>query len=218
MKVWNGEEAGRFLRHVAEDRLAALWTVALHCGLRRGELAGLRWKDVDLDSGTLTVAQQMTEANHQLVISTPKAKSQRQILLAPATVVSLRQHRALQRRERLALGEAWTDTGYVFVDEAGRSYHPHSYLPMFRRACATAGVPRIRLHDLRHTMATLALEAGVHPKVVQEQLGHSGINVTLDIYSHVPQAVRRDSAAKIAALFGTVDPAAADHHDRASID
>jgi integrase len=147
-----------------------------------------------------------------------EAKSQRQILLAPATVVSLRQHRALQRRERLALGEAWTDTGYVFVDEAGRSYHPHSYLPMFRRACATAGVPRTRLHDLRHTMATLALEAGVHPKVVQEQLGHSGINVTLDIYSHVPQAVRRDSAAKIAALFGTVDPAAADHHDRASID
>ncbi len=217
MKVWNGEEAARFLRHVAEDRLAALWTVALHCGLRRGELAGLRWKDVDLDRATLTVAQQMTEANHQLVISTPKSKSQRQILLAPATVASLRQHRAVQLRERLALGEAWTDSGYVFVDEAGRSYHPHSYLPMFRRACGRAGVPKIRLHDLRHTMATLALEAGVHPKVVQEQLGHSGINVTLDIYSHVPQAVRRDSAAKIAALFDN-DPVAADPADRASVD
>ena len=108
----------------------------------------------------------------------------------------------MQLRERLALGEAWTDTGYVFVDEAGEPYHPHSYLRMFQRACAGAGVPAIRLHDLRHTMATLALQAGVHPKVVQEQLGHSAINVTMDIYSHVPQAVRRESATKIAALFG----------------
>jgi integrase len=140
-----------------------------------------------------------------VVISAPKGRSQRQIVLAPATVAALRQHRAVQLRERLALGEAWVDTGYVFVDEAGQPYHPHSYLTMFRRACARAGVPRIRLHDLRHTMATLALQAGVHPKVVQEQLGHSAINVTMDVYSHVPQAVRRESANTIAALFGSPD-------------
>ncbi len=201
MIVWTADEAARFLDHVSTERLAALWTLALHTGMRRGELAGLRWKDIDLDRATLTVAQQRTNANHEVVISTPKGKSQRQIMLAPPTVAALRQHGAVQLRERLALGEAWTDTGYVFVDEAGHPNHPHSYLAMFLRACVRAEVPRIRLHDLRHTMATLALQAGVHPKVVQEQLGHSGINVTFDIYSHVPQAVRRDSASKIAALF-----------------
>lgn len=202
MTVWTADEAKRFLDAMAEDRLIALWTVALHTGLRRGELAGLRWTDIDLKSATLTVAQQRTTANHQVVITTPKAKSQRQLLLAPATVAALRAHLHRQRQERLALGPAWTDSGYVFVDEAGTEYHPHRFTKMFEDAVKRAGVPRIRLHDTRHTMATLALEAGVHPKVVQEQLGHSAIAVTLDTYSHVPQAVRRDSADKIAGLFG----------------
>ena len=203
MSVWTAEEASTFLDAVAHDRLAALWTIALHTGLRRGELAGLRWKDVDLDAAALTVAQQRTTAGNQVVVMTPKAKSQRQLLLAPATVAALDGHRKRQRTERLALGPAWTNTGYVFVDEAGEPYHPQRLLKMFEQAMRRAGVPAIRLHDLRHTMATLALQAGVHPKVVQEQLGHSGINVTLDIYSHVPQAVRRESAAKMAGLFGS---------------
>ena len=107
-----------------------------------------------------------------------------------------------QHRERLALGPDWTDSGYVFVDEVGVEYHPHRFTKMFEDAVERTGVPRIRLHDTRHTMASLALEAGVHPKVVQEQLGHSEIAVTLDTYRHVPRAVRRDSADKIAGLFG----------------
>ncbi len=90
----------------------------------------------------------------------------------------------------------------MFVDEAGVEYHLHRFTKMFEDAVKQAGVPKIRLHDTRHTMASLALEAGVHPKVVQEQLGHSAIAVTLDTYSHVPQAVKRDSADKIAGLFG----------------
>ena len=202
MNVWTAVEASRFLDAVTDDRLAAVWTLALHTGLRRGELAGLRWTDVDLKAGTLTVAQQRTTANHAIVVTTPKAKSQRQLLLAPATTAALKAHRRHQRKERLALGPAWMDSGYVFVDEAGVEYHPHRFTKMFEKAVAGAGVPKIRLHDTRHTMATLALAAGVHPKVVQEQLGHSTISVTLDTYSHVPQAVRRDSADKIASLFG----------------
>jgi integrase len=205
MKTWTAAEATTFLDGIAGDRLAALWTLALHTGLRRGELAGLRWKDVDVEGGTLTVAQQRTNANHEIVVSTPKGKSQRQLLLAPATVAVLRLHRAVQLRERLALGEAWTDTGYVFVDEAGQPYHPGRFLPMFHVACDRAHVPKIRLHDVRHTMATLALQAGIHPKVVQEQLGHSAIGVTMDVYSHVPQAVRRESASRIAGLFANRD-------------
>ncbi|MDX2381042.1 MAG: site-specific integrase [Acidimicrobiia bacterium] len=201
MTVWTAEEATRFLDAVAEDRLVALWTLALHTGLRRGELAGLRWVDVDLDASMLTVAQQRTTANHATVVTAPNAKSQRQLLLAPATVAALKAHLRHQRQERLALGPAWTDRGYVFVDEAGVEFHPHRFTKMFEDAIKRTGAPKIRLHDTRHTMASLALEAGVHPKVVQEQLGHSAIAVTLDRYSHVPQAVRRDSADKIAGLF-----------------
>jgi integrase len=201
MTVWTAEEAARFLRAVADDRLGALWAVALHTGLRRGELAGLRWVDVDLRNGTLTVAQQRTTASYKVIVSAPKAKSHRQLLLAPQTVSALDKHRKSQRVERVAGGPAWHDTGYVFVDELGEPYHPQLLRHLFEQAARYAGAPIIRLHDLRHTMATLALQAGVHPKVVQEQLGHSGIDVTLDVYSHVPQAVRRDSASKIAELY-----------------
>jgi len=114
---------------MADDRLIAVWTVALHTGLRRGELAGLRWTDIDLRGGTITVAQQRTTANHAIVVTTPKAKSQRQLLLAPATVAALKGHRQRQRQERMALGPAWTDSKYVFVDEAGVEYHPHADRP-----------------------------------------------------------------------------------------
>jgi integrase len=120
-RVWTAAEARQFLDALADDRLVALWTLALHTGMRRGELAGLRWSDVDLDAGTLTVAQQRTSANYEEVIAAPKAKSHRQLLLAPATVVALRDHLRRQREERLRLGPAWTDSGYLFVDEAGSS-------------------------------------------------------------------------------------------------
>jgi integrase len=201
MSVWTAEEGGRFLRSVADDRLAALWTLALHTGLRRGELAGLRWSDVDLREGTVTIAQQRTTASYQVVVSAPKAKSHRQLLLAPHTVAALERHRKQERVERIGLGPAWQDSGYVFVDELGAPYHPQRIRVLFEQAARAAELPLIRLHDLRHTMATLALQAGVHPKVVQAQLGHSRIDVTLDVYSHVPQAVRRESAQKIAALY-----------------
>jgi integrase len=202
LKVWTADDARRFLDALADDRLVALWSLALHTGMRRGELAGLRWTDVDLDGSTLTVAQQRTSANYEEVIAAPKAKSHRQLILAPVTVAVLRSHLRRQREERIRLGPAWTDSGYLFVDKAGVPYHPQRFTKLFADAVAATGVPKIRLHDTRHTMATLALEAGVHPKVVQEQLGHSAIAVTLDTYSQVPQAVKRDSADKIAGLFG----------------
>ncbi len=201
MQAWTAEEAVRFLGGVADTRLLALWIVALHTGLRRGELAGLRWKDIDVGGATLTVAQQRTTADYAVVVMAPKAKSQRQLQLAPATIAALEAHRKRQRIERVAAGPAWENTGYVFVNELGQPYHPSRLREMFEKDCIRVGVPAIRLHDLRHTMATLALQAGVHPKIVQEQLGHSAINVTLDIYSHVPQAVKREAAGKIAGIF-----------------
>jgi integrase len=201
MSVWTSAEARRFLDSLVGDRLQGLWALALHTGMRRGELAGLRWSDVDLERATLTIAQQRTTAGKETVTTTPKARSQRQLLLAEATVGVLRDHLERQEAERLAAGVAWVDSGYVFVDEAGVPLLPQRLTKTFASAIARVDVPKIRLHDVRHTMATSALEAGVHPKVVQEQLGHATIAVTMDTYSHVPQAVRRESTARIAGLF-----------------
>ncbi|MEP1125509.1 MAG: tyrosine-type recombinase/integrase [Ilumatobacter sp.] len=201
MSVWTSEEARRFLDSLEEDRLRGLWTLALHTGMRRGELAGLRWSDVDLDGGTLTIAQQRTTAGSKTVTMAPKARSQRQLLLADPTVASLCEHLERQVIERFDAGVAWVESGYVFVDESGEPLLPQRITKMFAAAIARADVPTIRLHDVRHTMATNALAAGVHPKVVQEQLGHATIAVTMDIYSHVPQAVRREGAGRIAGLF-----------------
>ena len=201
MTVWTSEEARRFLDSLTDDRLRGLWALALHTGMRRGELAGLRWSDVDLEAATLTVAQQRTTAGKQTVTTTPKARSQRQLLLAASTVKVLRDHQQRQQQERERAGVAWVESGYVFVDEGGTPLLPQRLTKMFATAIGRVDVPKIRLHDVRHTMATTALEAGVHPKVVQEQLGHATIAVTMDIYSHIPQAVRRESAGRIAGLF-----------------
>jgi integrase len=181
--------------------VAALWLLALNTGMRRGELAGLRWQDIDFDGSALAVKQQRTTADFRVVVSEPKARSRRVITLDGSVLDALRAHRRHQREERLAVGPGWEDSGYVFVDEIGRPYHPDRLLRMFRDACRSVGVPPIRLHDLRHTMATVALRAGIHPKVVQERLGHSSIALTLDTYSHVTPTLQRAAAETLAELL-----------------
>jgi integrase len=169
--------------------------------MRRGELAGLRWQDVDLDAGTLAVTQQRTTADYRVVVAEPKARSRRVITLDASVIDALRAHRRRQLEERLAARPAWADTEYVIVDEVGRPYHPQRLRLLFERACREAEVPPIRLHDLRHTMATTALRAGIHPKVVQERLGHSSIALTLDTYSHVTPTLQRAAAETLGELF-----------------
>jgi integrase len=117
------------------------------------------------------------------------------------TITVLRQHRARQLEERGTAGPAWTESGHVFVREDGEPYHPQRIAQLFQRATRQAGLPPIRLHDLRHTSATLALSAGIHPKVVQERLGHSYIAITLDTYSHVVQGMQAEAATRVAELI-----------------
>ena len=121
------------------------------------------------------------------------------ITLDASVCEAFRVHRRRQLEERLMAGPVWTDSGYVFVDEIGQPYHPRRLRLMLGRACRDTGVPSIRLHDLRHTMATTALRAGIHPKVVQERLGHSSI--TLDTYSHVTPTLQRAAADALGELF-----------------
>lgn len=186
--------------------MAPCWILALTAGLRRGELAGLRWEDVDLDRAVLRIAvQRTTDSDYNIVSKEPKASSRRSEAVAEQMVTVLRRHRIRQAQERLAAGPAWQDSGLVFVDECGRGYHPQRITDLFHEAAAAAGLPRIRLHDLRHTSATLALVAGVHPKILQERLGHASIGMTLDIYSHVLAGMQHDAAAQVEGLLWSAD-------------
>jgi integrase len=209
LRVWTPEEAAAFVTAVEGQRLAPCWLLALTAGLRRGELAGLRWEDVDLDRAVVRIAvQRTTDSDYNIVSKEPKASSRRSVALAEQMVAALRRHRIRQAQERLAAGPAWQDSGLGFVDDLGRGYHPQRITDLFHEAAAAAGLPRIRLHDLRHTSATLALVAGIHPKIVQERLGHASIGMTLDIYSHVLAGMQHDAAAQVEGLLWAAEPPA----------
>jgi integrase len=201
MRAWSAEEARAFLDSVADDRLRACWHLALATGLRRGELAALRWSDLDGDR--LTVARSRTAAGYEVTEREPKSGRSRTVVLDAATVAELRAHRRRQLEERLAWGEAWTDTGYVFTREDGEAIHPHSLSQFFETRVQAADVPRISLHGTRHTHATLALAAGISPRMMQERLGHSSVSITLDLYTHPTDEQHEDAAARLGAvLFG----------------
>jgi integrase len=186
MACWSAAEAQRFLVAAAADRLYAAWVIFLARGLRRGELAGLRWDIVDLDAGRLRITRTRVVVNGKVMDSTPKtAAGRRNVPLDPGLVEVLRNHRKRQLEERLAWGGSWADTGHLFVREDGRPLSPESISQKFERLCKRTGVPVIRLHDLRHTAATLMLEDGTPVKVAAEMLGHSNPAITQSIYQHV---------------------------------
>jgi integrase len=181
-------------------------------GMRRGEALGLRWADVDLDAARLAVRQTVIEVNHKIEFSMPKtAKGRRTIALDAPTVEVLREHRKRQAAQRLEFGPGWADHDLVFADYDGSPLMPERFSSRFGEQVKKLGLPPISPHSLRHTWATLALPAGVHPKVVQERLGHANVNITLDIYSHVTGPLHSDAAEQVAGLVfgprtGTQDP------------
>jgi integrase len=170
-------------------------------GMRRGEAIGLRWSDVDLENARLAVRRALIPINRDVVVSEPKtAKGRRVIALDPGTVEVLQAQAVRQVDEQTRAGEAWVETGLVFTQESGEALDPESVSRYFRQAVKLSMLPSIRLHDLRHTHATLALQAGIHPKVVSERLGHATISITLDTYSHAIPALQEAAAALIAGL------------------
>ena len=169
------------------DRLEAIYVVAVHCGLRQGELLGLKWEDVDLEAGTLSVRRSLAWVKREPVFNQPKNGKGRSIRLTRAATEAFKRHRAAQNAERLWLGGFWEEGGLVFPGERGQPMRAFSLTGgSFKRLLKRAGLPeKTRFHDLRHTCATLLLLEGVHPKFVQELLGHATISITLDTYSHV---------------------------------
>lgn len=201
MRVWTAEQARVFLAASAGDRWAPMFELDLATGLRRGELVGVRWADVDLEHARLAVRRNRTTVGYAVVETTPKGKRARVVDLDADTVAALKAWRKRQLEERLAWGEAWSDTGLVFSRQDGTAVHPQTAAWHLKRLAKKAGVPGIRLHDLRHTHATLGLAAGVPVKVMSERLGHASVQITLDLYTHVIPGMGADAAAKIGALL-----------------
>ena len=201
MRTWSAAELRAFLKYVSEDRYHAAWLLAGTTGRRRGEILGLRWRDVDLEAGRVAVTQTLLDVRNELSFSAPKTgKGRRSVALDSTTLTDLRAHRKAQVEEKLTWGPAYHDGDLVFAREDGSAVHPARFSKWFNQHVRAAQLPRIRFHDLRHTHATLALQAGVHPKVVSERLGHSTISITLDVYSHAIPAMQEEAAEKVAAI------------------
>ena len=203
ISVWSGDQLRCFLDAMADHELYPLYLLAATTGMRRGELAGLPWSNVDLDAARLTVNQQIVSVQYQLIegnLKTPT--SRRSIDLDLRTVAELRRHRRRQLEERMATGQRGDD-GYVFAKPDGSPIHPDLISQTFERAVAKLDVPRIRLHDLRHTHATTLLQQNVHPKVVSERLGHSSVAFTMTVYQHVMPGLQAQAASTFeTAVFG----------------
>jgi integrase len=193
--IADGDQPRRFLEAAKRERLEALLLLAITTGMRRGELLALRWKDVDLDRGTLAVTGSLQGVSRPtLNIATPKSGKSRSVALGTTAVNVLREHRKHQAQEQLLVGGEWRDLGLVFSTEFGDFLSPTTLRLALRRTLTRADLPAIRFHDLRHSAATLMLSRGVHPKMASEMLGHSTIAITLDLYSHVTANMQRQAA------------------------
>lgn len=204
MAVLTPDQVRAFLEAAREDRLYALYVLAITTGMRLGELLGLRWQDIDLSGARLVVRVQLVWLGNRPMLTEPKtAKGRWPIDLPPLAVEALRQRRKQQAQERLLAGPAWRDEwGLAFTTALGTPIRPANLRRWsFKPLLARAGLPPIRFHDLRHTHASLLLAAGTHPKLVQEQLGHSTVTLTLDTYSHVLPSLRRQVAATMQQLL-----------------
>jgi integrase len=202
LPVWTAEQLAAFLAAVADDRLYALWRLLAMTGMRRGEALGLGWEDLDMESGSVTIRRAWIPVEGVVQFSEPKSRSSRRtIALDPATLEVLKTHAARQADEQTGWQEGAAAADLVFTRPDGRPLVPWTVSKAFRDHGRAALLPRIPLHGLRHTYATLALASGVNPRIVSARLGHATVALTLDVYSHVLPQADREAAEKIAALL-----------------
>jgi integrase len=200
MRAWTVEEARQFLGAIADDRMAFAWALLITRGLRRGELCGLTWSDVDLNGGAMQKRTTRVVVDGKAIDSEPKTDAgSRSVPLDLSIVGILRAHRATQAREKLAAGVAYIDAGHLVCDELGHPYYPDSISTWFDRKVEELGLPRIRLHDTRHTAASLMLASGVPVKVVSKMLDHASPTVTLAVYAHVMAGMAHEAGAALSA-------------------
>lgn len=202
MRTWTAEEVRAFLLALESHRIGAAFFLAATTGMRRGEVLGLRWRDVDVANRRLAVRQTVLTINYRVTLGTPKTdRGRRSIALDGATLGALHGHRKAQAEERRVVGLAYQDNDLVFAREDGTPIHPDYFSQLFERTVKRLGLPRIRLHDLRHTHATLGLAAGVPAKVMSDRLGHATVAFTQDVYMHAIPALEADAAEQVASLI-----------------
>lgn len=198
------DQARALLLAARGDRLAALYVIAVYLGLRRGEVLGLRWEDVDWSVETLSVRKTLQRVDGSLRLLPPKtARSRRTIPLPAQVLAALKVHRASQARERLAAGLRWTDSGMVFTSTVGTPLEPDNLDRSWYSVRKVLGEPYPRFHDLRHTCVTLLLAEGVPPHVVQQIAGHSTIDVTMTIYAHTSLDEQRKALSLLGRRLGS---------------
>jgi integrase len=203
IEAWTADELRQFLEYVAEDRLYACWHLAAHTGMRRGELLGLRWRDVDLAAGQLAIVQTLTLVYTKPTFTTPKSGEARVVDLDRQTMAVLEAHRRRQHDAQTEWGDGYVESGLVFRREDGGPINPDRLSQLFDKFVRHSGIRRIKLHGLRHTHATLMLKAGVPVKVVSERLGHADPAFTLRVYQHVLSGMQAEAANIFANVIGT---------------
>jgi integrase len=209
IKPLTEEQAQAFLTTIRGHKWEALFTLALATGMRRGELIGLKWQDINFKTGTLQVVRVLTRVptnmpkrEHVYIEAEPKTqKSRRSVLLAPFALEALKEHRSRQLEVKLKAGANWQEHDYVFCTSQGTHLGPNHIVEEFKKLLKQAGLPNIRFHDLRHSAASLLLSLGIHPKIVQELLGHTQIGITMDVYSHLLPGMQQDAMSKLNAAL-----------------
>jgi len=203
INVWDIEEIKSFLKVAKESRYYIAFHLAITTGMRQGELLALRWKDIDLQRGTIHIRQTLSHDGKEFLTGAKTASSIRSITLLPGTITALKKHKTTMMREKLKAGTDYVDHDLVVCTCRGTALSPRNLLRTFKNLIQKANVPGIRFHDLRHTHATSLLLEGINPKVVAERLGHSKVSVTLDTYSHVLPSMQKEAVEKLnKTLFG----------------
>ncbi|MGD0219395.1 MAG: site-specific integrase [Acidimicrobiales bacterium] len=193
------QQARSLLQAANGERLEAAIVVMLSLGLRKGEVFGLRWSDVDFENNFITVAQALSRVGSQLMLGPPKTDRSRRKINLPAPVTNaLRAHKRRQAAERLSVGELWQDTDLVFTSEVGTPLDPSNFRHSFDRVAAEAGLVGWHPHELRHSCASILLAQGVPIEVVSRVLGHSSIRITADVYGHILDPQRQQAAEAMA--------------------
>ncbi len=207
VEYWSPDQLETFLEGSAHHELSALFHLLAWTGLRVGEALGLQWPDIDLDAKTLAVSRTLVYSTSAggMYLGDPKTtSSSRRIDIDGTTATVLRRWRKHQIEQQLAAGPGWVnDTDTVFTKPDGSWWRYSSAYGIFVRLVARLDLPQIRVHDLRHTHATMLLTDGTHPKVVQERLGYASITETMDTYSHVMPSLQRDAIDSLAVRFGS---------------
>lgn len=222
LQVWTPEQVASFLEASQTHRLHAAFYLALMTGMRRGEVLGLQWQDIDWERSRLAIRHNLIEvrtegktgkvhngkptvSSIELQLGKPKtAGSRRTIVLSPGTLSKLKEHQERQAREQAEAAEAWATTekgGYVFATELGTATDPRNFYRWFVQLVEEAGVPVIRFHDLRHTAASLMIRRGIAPKTVSERLGHADVGFTLRTYTHLYDEQREEAAFDLSDFF-----------------